>query len=140
MPGTPLGLVVPAACSPAQSFGLVWPVATVPAVVRSSRQTTCCSSAPGTAIFDWRAQWAPFGLSAAAGTAVASAPPRARTSVAVRAAVRRDLVVSGMRAMQLARRPALNVGAAHKRGMPRVPVRVRGWSGQPSLVLYLGAR
>jgi hypothetical protein len=38
MPGTPLGLRAPAEVSPAQSAGSVWPVATVPAVVRSVRQ------------------------------------------------------------------------------------------------------
>ena len=50
MPGTPLGFRVPGALSPAQSLGLVCPVATVLAVVRSVRQESFCFSASGTAI------------------------------------------------------------------------------------------
>src|SRR5690348_13358211 len=126
MPGPPLGFWVPAACSPAQSFGLVCPLLTVPAVVRSSRQATSCSSAPGTAIFDWRAQWPSPGLSAAAGPAVSSAVPRASAAEVARAAYRRrDVVVGRMGAIVRAARRGLNVGAAHSARVPGVPLTCR---------------
>ena len=57
MPGTPLGVTVPAACRPAQSAGLVCPVCTVPVVVRSARQAVSVRSAPLTTTLSMRAQW-----------------------------------------------------------------------------------
>lgn len=83
-------MVVAGALGPFQSARLVWPLTSVPAVVRSSRQATLMVSAPLTFTLSTRAQWPAAGLSAAAGEAVARASPRARSVVAVAARSRWD--------------------------------------------------
>ena len=74
--GTPLGLRCSTGNSPAQSDGSVCPVATVPAVVRSSRQLRTCFSAPGTATLSWLGQSA-----ARAGAAVHAAATTASITI-----------------------------------------------------------
>ena len=102
---------MPVAFRPAQSSTLVWPLATVPAVVRSSRQAVFCIGAPGTSIRRWCAQGEVAAV--AGGTARAPAPATARAS---------SEAGSRERGRMLTEFPAtaivLNVAFAHKSPLP----------------------
>ena len=120
MPGTPVGLVVAGALGPFQSARLVWPLTSVPAVVRSSRQATLMVSAPLTFTLSTRAQWPAAGLSAAADLALARAGEVARAQGATVSAA---LLIDGEPAQALVKaaedRSAdlIVMGAVHDRSL-----------------------
>src|SRR5689334_3013296 len=108
MPGTPDGFLVPVACSPDQSSTLVCPLATVPAVVRSSRQAVFCTSAPGTSIRDCRAH--DGAASAGPGRVARPVAPRVRARVASRVRERMLVMLAGAP-------DAVDVDGPHKPGV-----------------------